>query len=381
MKIIIAPDSFKGSLTSFQAADAIEKGFLKVLPKTEIVKIPMSDGGEGTVKCLIEATEGKYFKEYVSNPLGKRIEAEYGILGDGETAVIEMASTSGILLIPKEKQNPLYTTTFGTGELIRKVLQRGYKKIILGLGGSTTTDGGAGALQALGVKLLDSKGKNIKPGGLYLKELDKIDISRIDKNVKNTELILMCDVNNPLLGHQGAARVYSSQKGASPSEVKLLERNLLHFAKIIKRDLGKDISNIPGSGAAGGLGAGLSSIFNTEFKSGIEVAIEITELSRRMEETDLVITGEGELNFQTLYGKVPFGVAELAKKKNIPVIIFVGNIKKDTEKLYTNYFDKIISLTSSKISKEEAMKNAFLIFSSKAEEVAKLYKEGVLFET
>ena len=341
----------------------------------------MSDGGEGTVKCLIEATEGKYFKEYVSNPLGKRIEAEYGILGDGETAVIEMASTSGILLIPKEKQNPLYTTTFGTGELIRKVLQRGYKKIILGLGGSTTTDGGAGALQALGVKLLDSKGKNIKPGGLYLKELDKIDISRIDKNVKNTELILMCDVNNPLLGHQGAARVYSSQKGASPSEVKLLERNLLHFAKIIKRDLGKDISNIPGSGAAGGLGAGLSSIFNTEFKSGIEVAIEITELSRRMEETDLVITGEGELNFQTLYGKVPFGVAELAKKKNIPVIIFVGNIKKDTEKLYTNYFDKIISLTSSKILKEEAMKNAFLIFSSKAEEVAKLYKEGVLFET
>ncbi len=381
MKIVIATDSFKGSLTSFKAADAIGKGFLKVLPKTEIVKIPMSDGGEGTVKCLIEATEGKYFKEYVSNPLGKRIEAEYGILGDGETAVIEMASTSGILLIPKEKQNPLYTTTFGTGELIRKVLQRGYKKIILGLGGSTTTDGGAGALQALGVKLLDSKGKNIKPGGLYLKELDKIDISRIDKNVKNTELILMCDVNNPLLGHQGAARVYSSQKGASPSEVKLLERNLLHFAKIIKRDLGKDISNIPGSGAAGGLGAGLSSIFNTEFKSGIEVAIEITELSRRMEETDLVITGEGELNFQTLYGKVPFGVAELAKKKNIPVIIFVGNIKKDTEKLYTNYFDKIISLTSSKILKEEAMKNAFLIFSSKAEEVAKLYKEGVLFET
>ncbi|MCK4654855.1 MAG: glycerate kinase [Candidatus Cloacimonetes bacterium] len=381
MKIIIAPDSFKGSLTSFQVANAIGKGFLKVLPKTEIVKIPMSDGGEGTIKCLIEATEGKYFKEYISNPLGKRIEAEYGVLGEGKTAIIEMASVSGIMLIPKEKQNPLYTTTFGTGELIRKVLQRGYKKIILGLGGSATTDGGAGALQALGAKLLDSKGKNINPGGLYLKKLDKIDISGIDKNVKNTELILMCDVNNALFGPKGAARVYSSQKGASLSEVELLERNLSHFVKIIKKDIGKDISNIPGTGAAGGLGAGLSSIFNTEFKSGIEVAIEITELSQLMENTNLVITGEGELNFQTLYGKVPIGVAKLAKKKDIPVIVFVGNFEKYTEKLYTNYFDKIISLTSSKIAKEEAMENAYSLLATRAGEVAKLYKEGVLFET
>ncbi len=381
MKIVIAPDSFKGSLSSILVADAIGQSFRKIIPGSEIIKMPMADGGEGTVECMVGATGGKIFREFATDPLGKVINAHFGVLGDEDTVIIEMASASGIILVPGEKRNPLYTTTYGTGELIRKVLEKGYKKIILGLGGSATTDGGAGAMQALGVKLLDSAGVNIKQGGVFLKDLEKIDTSEVNKNLQKAEITFMYDVENPLLGEKGAAKVYSPQKGASAKEVQILEENLTHFSRIIKRDIGKDISDIPGSGAAGGLGAGLSAICNSKFIPGIQLAIKVTGLKRHLKNADMIITGEGELNFQSMFGKVPAGVAKLAKEMKVPAICFAGNIERNSEKLYKDYFKKIICLVSSDISKEDAIKNASLILSSKAEEAALLFKKGVLFET
>ena len=373
MKIVIAPDSFKGSLSSIQVADAIGQGFRKIIPDAEIIKIPMADGGEGTVECLVGATGGKIFREFATDPLGKVVNVHFGVLGDGDTIIIEMASASGIVLVPREKRNPLYTTTYGTGELIRKVLEKGYTKIILGLGGSATTDGGAGAMQALGVKLLDSEGINIKQGGLFLKDLEKIDTSEVNKNLQKAEITFMYDVENPLLGENGAAKVYSPQKGASTEEVQILENNLELFSRIVKRDLGKEIVSSPGAGAAGGLGAGLSAICNSKFAAGIQLAVKVTGLKEHLKNADLVITGEGELNFQSMFGKVPAGVAKLAKEMKVPAICFAGNIERNSEKLYKEYFKKIICLVSSDISKEDAMKNASSILSSKAEEVAALF--------
>ncbi len=366
MKILIAPDSFKGSLSSKQVADAIADGINNT--QFEIEKIPIADGGEGTVDCLISAYSGIKMRDFVTDPLGRRIQTEFGSIINNKTAVIEMAAASGLLLIPKEKRNPLYTTTYGTGELIRKVIEHGYTKIIFGLGGSATVDCGAGALQALGIKLLDKNGKNINFGGLFLRDLQRIDISKINK-YKDIELTFLCDVSNKLLGYNGAAKVFGQQKGASIKEEQILEDNLEHFAQIIRRDVGIDITGFEGSGAAGGLAAGLSIIFNSSFVSGSDFVINALNLREKIQNADVIITGEGELNFQTKFGKIPFKIAEIAKEFNKTIIGLFGDITEDAKEEYKNVFNYTSVLCEDGISKESAMQNAHKLLSSKVKKI------------
>ena len=376
MKIVIAPDSFKGSLTALQVAEAIEQGFKNIFPDAQIEKVPMADGGEGTVQSLVDATSGQLLTELVTAPLDDKIQANYGILGDGKTAVIEMAAASGLPLVPEEKRNPMYTTTYGTGELIKAALDRGCRRFIIGIGGSATTDGGAGVAQALGARLLDADGKDIVFGGIGLRDLAKIDISTIDERIVESETIVACDVDNPLTGPRGAAYVYGPQKGASPEDVKLLDAYLEHFAEIVKRDMGKDVKETPGAGAAGGLGAGLMAFLNAELKLGIDIVIEASKLQEHMEGANLVITGEGELDFQTVYGKTPVGVAKVAKGKNIPVLAIAGGIKKGAETSYEAGIDAMMSIVPGPISLDEAIKNAAEFVSSSAERAARIIKLG-----
>lgn len=334
MKIVIAPDSFKESLTADEVASAIASGFRKVFPDAEIVNVPLADGGEGTVRALIAATGGKIIKKQVTGPLGTPVTAFYGLLGDGKTAVIEIAAASGLHLIPSEERNPLITTTKGTGELILAALDEGVERIIIGLGGSATNDGGSGLVQALGARLVDEEGRDLPPGGGSLGRLAKIDITGLDSRLFRVKISVACDVTNPLLGEYGASRTFAPQKGATPEMVEELERNLTHYATILKRDLDKDISAIPGAGAAGGTAAGLIAFLDAELKRGIDIVIEATRLEEKIKDADLVVTGEGKIDGQTLSGKTPIGVAQLAKKYHIPVVAICGSISHDAHLVY-----------------------------------------------
>lgn len=314
MKIIIAPDSFKESMSALEVANAIENGFKKVYPEAHYIKIPMADGGEGTVQSLVDATGGKIIHKTVTGPIGELVEAFFGISGDGKSAIIEMAAASGIHHVPIEKRNPLVTTTKGTGELILAALDYGINKIIIGLGGSATNDGGAGMAQALGAKLLDKNGNQIGFGGAALKELHTIDISSIDPRIKSVNIEVACDVDNPLTGKKGATLVFGPQKGANPQMVEQLERNLTHYANVLQRDLGIEVDNVPGAGAAGGLGAGLLAFLRANLKRGIDIITEAVQLDKQLVNASIVITGEGKIDDQTIYGKTPIGVAKTAKK-------------------------------------------------------------------
>ena len=328
MKIVIAPDSFKGSLSAVEVSDAIAQGVKRVYSNAVIEKVPMADGGEGTVECLVNATHGKIYEQEVLGPLGEPVLATFGILGDKSTAVIEMAAASGLPLVPLEKRNPLITTTYGTGQLTKSALDHGCRKMIVGIGGSATNDGGAGMLQALGIHLLDDNDKEIKFGGAQLFRLNKIDISEIDERIREANFLVASDVQNPLCGPTGASHIFGPQKGATEEMTKILDDALSNFADIIKRDLGKDIKDIPGAGAAGGLGAGLMAFLDAELKPGIEIMIETVQLEQKLKDTDLVITGEGEINLSTIYGKTPVGVAKIAKKYHIPVVSVSALIDK-----------------------------------------------------
>jgi glycerate kinase len=369
MKIVIAPDSFKGSLTAVEVADAIGQGVREIFPEAKIIKIPMADGGDGTVQCLVNATGGEILKEKVVGPLGDEVWASYGILGDKKTAVIEMAEASGLTLVPEDKRNPLITTTYGTGQLIKAALDQGCRKMIIGIGGSATNDGGAGMVQALGVRLLDREGKEIGFGGGELKKINRINISNLDNRLSETEVLIASDVSNPLCGPKGAARIYGPQKGATPEIIEELDESLAHFAEVIKRDLNKDIKDIPGGGAAGGLGAGLMAFLDAELKPGIEIMIEIVKLEQAIKDTDLVITGEGKIDSQTIYGKAPIGVAKIAKKYNVPVIAVAAIVGDDADivhKYGINALIKIIeppmSLTESKPKKVKLIKRCIKQF-------------------
>ncbi len=331
MKIVIAPDSFKGSLTAIEVSDAIDAGIKSAVSTASTVKVPMADGGEGTVECLVNATGGKILKEKVVGPLGDEVEASYGILGDGTTGVIEMAAASGLPLVPEEKRNPMITTTYGTGQLIKAALDHGCRKIIIGIGGSATNDGGAGMAQALGVKFTDDKGEEIGFGGAELKRIAKIDTTNLDKRIYTTEILVASDVKNPLCGPNGASAVYGPQKGATPQMVKELDEALAHFAEIIKRDLGKDVKDIPGAGAAGGLGAGLIAFLNAKLRPGIELVMESVGFEDIVKDASLVITGEGKIDRQTIYGKVPVGVAKISKKYDVPVLAVAAVLEEKPE--------------------------------------------------
>ncbi len=359
MKIVVAPDSFKGSLSALQAAEAIEQGIGRVFPDANVVKIPMADGGEGTVQSLVDATGGQLLTERVVDPLGYEIEAEYGILGDRTTAVIEMAAASGLTLVPFDRRDPFVTTTYGTGQLIRAALNRGCEKLIIGIGGSATNDGGAGMAEALGVKLLTADGESISPGGGGLGALDTINRAGLDSRLGATATVVACDVDNPLTGTNGAAHVYGPQKGATPDMVETLDENLERFASIVQRDTGRSVGNVPGSGAAGGLGAGLIAFLNAELKSGVEIVIEAVQLEQQLEGASFVVTGEGEINFQTVFGKTPVGVAKLAKKYGIPVIAIAGSIADGADEVHEAGIDAVIDIVPTPMPLESAVRNAF----------------------
>jgi glycerate kinase len=377
MKIVIAPDSFKGSLTALQVAEAIEVGLRRVFPDAAIEKVPMADGGEGTVQSLVDATSGQILTAQVLDPLGNSINAQYGVLGDGITAVIEMAAASGLTLVPLDKRDPRVTTTYGTGELIRAALAHGCRKLIIGIGGSATNDGGAGMAQALGAKLLTASGEQIEQGGGSLATLNSIDLSELDSRIAETETIVACDVNNPLTGKQGASHVYGPQKGATPEMIRVLDANLVHFDKIVQRDLSKSVGNVPGAGAAGGLGAGLMAFLDASLKSGIEIVTEATQLSKRFAGADLVITGEGQINFQTVFGKTPVGVAQVAKTHNIPVIAIAGSIADDSDGVYDAGIDAMIDIVPEPMPLETAIENATALTEIAAERAGRLVAAGI----
>lgn len=373
MKILIAPDKFKGSLSAFEVADNIEKGILKVFPKAVIEKVPMADGGEGTVESLVDATGGKIIKTNVKDPLFRDIESFYGILGDGKTAVIEMAAASGLYLLKDYERNPMITTTYGTGQLIKDALDRGCRRFIIAIGGSATNDGGAGMATVLGVKFYDKDGIEIGLGGGELSKIYSIDTSNIDDRLKECEFIVACDVANPLIGENGASRVYGPQKGATKEMVEVLDKNLEHYGKLLEKYFNKKIIDVPGSGAAGGLGAGLMAFLNAQLKNGIEIIIETLKLEEKIKEADIVISGEGKIDFQTAFGKTISGIAKLCKKHNKPLIVIAGTVE-DIENLYEIGVSSIFSIVEKPMSLEDAIKNAPTLLEKSAERIFRLIK-------
>lgn len=353
--IVLAPDSFKESMTAKEACEAMERGIKKVNANISCIHVPMADGGEGTMQSLVDATGGEIYSLNVIGPLGNEVKAMYGILGDGETGVLEMASASGIHLVAAEKRNPLVTTTFGTGQLIKACLDHGVKKLLIGIGGSATNDGGAGVIQALGGKLLDKEGKELGFGGEELGKLTTIDLTNFDERLKDVEIEVACDVNNPLCGERGASNVFGPQKGATPEMISVLDLNLRHYASVIKEQMNKDVLDIPGAGAAGGLGAGLMAFLNGTLKKGINMVIEYSGLEEKVKSADMVWTGEGSIDFQTQYGKTPLGVATIAKNYNKPVIALAGKVGEGIDVLYSKGIDSIFGIMKGVTTIEEAL--------------------------
>ncbi len=378
MKIVIAPDSFKESLSSLEVATELEAGLRRVWPDAEYVKVPMADGGEGTVQSLVDATGGRIVKCAVSGPLGQKILASYGLLGDGRTAVIEMAEASGLPLVPRSERDPLRASTYGTGELVADAIHRGVKEIIVGLGGSATNDGGAGFAQALGVRFLDKDGAPITEplGGGRLGDVSAIDASAVNPGLARITISVACDVTNPLTGEKGASAVYGPQKGATPEMVQALDRNLGHLATLIKRDLGRDIVNVPGAGAGGGLGGGLLAFTNATMKRGVELVVEATKLDEHMKGASLAFTGEGRLDFQTAFGKTPSGVAKSASRHGVPVIAIGGGLADDARGVFEHGIDAIEAATANPMPLDAAMTNARQYLQNAAERVARLIMIG-----
>ncbi|MDT2048393.1 glycerate kinase [Bacillus sp. 1780r2a1] len=373
MKIVIAPDSFKESLSALEVAEAVEKGFKQVLPQANYVKIPMADGGEGTVQSLVDATDGEIILKKVTGPLGEPVEAFFGILGTKKTAVIEMAAASGLHLVPPANRNPLMTTTKGTGELISAALDYGVNHIIIGIGGSATNDGGAGMAKALGAQLLDAEGNEILDGGGALGNLAFINLATLDSRLQHVKIEVACDVDNPLTGERGASAIFGPQKGATPEMVALLDQNLRHYAAVLERDLGQKIDDVPGAGAAGGLGAGLLAFLQAELKRGVDIVIEATSLLEAVRDADVVITGEGKIDGQTIYGKTPIGVAKAAKKYGVPVIGIAGNVGADSQVVYEHGIDALFSIVPGVTTLENAFANASEYVERAAKNVAAVF--------
>lgn len=344
MKFVIAPDSFKESLTALEVATAIETGFKRVFPDADYVKLPMADGGEGTVQSLVDATQGKLIECEVTAPLGDKVKSFFGLSGDGKTAIIEMAAASGLHLVPPEKRNPLLTTSYGTGELIKLALDLGVESFILGIGGSATNDGGVGMLQALGMQCLDSQDKPIGFGGAELANIVKIDVQQLDPRLQQVHIEVACDVNNPLCGECGASAIFGPQKGATPEMVKQLDAALSHFAEIAERDCGKQIRDQAGAGAAGGMGGGLLLLPSVQLKAGIKIVLDRLHLIDYVKDADVVITGEGRIDAQSIMGKTPIGVARTAKQFNKPVIAIAGCLREDYDVVFDHGIDAVFPI-------------------------------------
>ena len=380
MKIVIAPDSYKESLSASEVAQAIEKGFREIFPDAQYVSVPVADGGEGTVEAMIAATQGTEYTAQVTGPLGEPVDACWGISGDGKTAFIEMAAASGLALVPPSQRNPLVTTSRGTGELILQALEHGARNIIIGIGGSATNDGGAGMVQALGAKLCDANGTDIGNGGGSLIGLNSIDITQLDPRLHECTIRVACDVTNPLTGEKGASRVFGPQKGATEELIVELDRNLDHYADVIKKSLRIDVKQVPGAGAAGGMGAALMAFLGAELRSGIEIVTQALNLEEHIHDCTWVVTGEGRIDSQSINGKVPVGVAQVAKKYHKPVIGIAGSLTKDVGIVHQYGIDAVFSVLTSISTLEDAFRGAFDNIYRASRNIAATLQVGMLTE-
>ncbi|KAF6692830.1 glycerate kinase [Pseudomonas sp. EKM23D] len=374
MKIIIAPDSFKDSLSAASVAQAIVEGLAQVWPDAQMIQCPMADGGEGTVDAVLAACHGELRRQIVRGPLGAPVDARWGWLADSHTAIIEMAEASGLQLLPPDQRDACRTTTFGTGELIRAALETGARRIILAIGGSATNDGGAGAMQALGVQMFDADDQPLPPGGLALAQLARISLDSLDPRVAEVRFEIAADVNNPLCGPHGASAIFGPQKGASPQQVQQLDAALGHFADHCARVLPTDVRDEPGSGAAGGLGFAAKAFLGAQFRAGVEVVADLVGLDAAVRGADLVITGEGRFDAQTLRGKTPFGVARIARQHGVPVIVIAGTLGEGYEQMYSHGVDAAFALPSGPISLEQACSEAPRLLRERAADIARVWR-------
>ena len=357
MKILISPQQFKESLTGSEIADSMEKGILRVWPNSTIKKIPVADGGDGTLETLVSNSNGEIKSTVADNSNFEKIKTEWGALGDKKTAVIEVARVIGLSKIPSNKRNVMKASSYGLGSVFKEALDQGYRNFIVPVGGSATNDGGAGLLQALGVSLKNKAGKEIAYGGHELRNLEKIDVSGLDERMLDSNIMVACDVSNPLCGPRGASAIYGPQKGATFEQIQILDQALLKFSEIIKRDLGKDVADIPGAGASGGLGAGLMAFFSSELRLGSDIVLEILDLEKHIAESDLIIVGEGQVDRSTVFNKSPIAVSRIAKKYKKPVICIAGSLGAGFKEVHSHGIDAVFSLLNRPMSLQNAMKN------------------------
>ncbi len=373
MKIIIAPDSFKDSLSAEGVAKAIAKGLAQVWPDAQLIQCPMADGGEGTVDAVLAACNGELRRQAVRGPLGGTVEARWGWLADSHTAIIEMAEASGLQLVPPGQRDACSSSTYGTGELIRAALDLGAQRIILAIGGSATNDGGAGAMQALGVQLFDADQQALAPGGLALARLARINLANLDPRLTEVRFEIAADVNNPLCGPHGASAIFGPQKGANPEQVQQLDAALGHFADLCAEVLPRDVRDEPGSGAAGGLGFAAKAFLGAQFRAGVEVVAELVGLDQAVRGADLVVTGEGRFDAQTLRGKTPFGVARVAQRHGVPVIVIAGTLGEGYEQMYAHGVDAAFALPCGPMSLEQACREAPRLLCERAVDIARVW--------
>jgi glycerate kinase len=376
MKIVIAPDSFKGSLSAASAAEAIAKGVRRCVPDADIIEIPIADGGEGTLSSLLAATDGERVTITVAGPLGTEVNASYGLLEHGSVAVIEMAEASGLCLLTEEQRNPALTTTYGTGELIRDALERGCRRFLLTVGGSATNDGGTGMLQALGMRLLGSAGQPVPLGGGYLNDITVIEDSQWDSRIAESTFLIATDVQNPLIGEQGATRIFGPQKGATPPMIEQLELGMTHWADIVTPKTGVKLHDRPGAGAAGGLCGAYLAFFPASLRRGIDVVLEYTRLGEQLAGANLVITGEGRIDHQTASGKAPMGVAQLAKQHGVPAVALAGSVGAGIDVLHAEGIHSVHSIINEPMTLQEAIKRAPLLLEQTAEQVVRTFLAG-----
>jgi len=377
VRIIVAPQAFKGSLDAIHVGHAIARGVRQVFSHADIIVLPVADGGEGTVRALVQASGGRTITTRVMGPLESPVNATWGLLGNGETGVIEMAAASGLPLIRREQRNPMRTTTYGTGELIRHALDHGVRNLIVGIGGSATNDGGAGMAQALGARFLDENGQPIALGGGHLHRLARIDISGLDPRLRELEVEVACDVDNPLTGPNGASHIYGPQKGADPQMARELDAGLERYADIVRRDVGKEVRNLAGAGAAGGLGAGLIAFLNARLRSGVEIVFEALQLEKRLEGADLVITGEGRMDRQDLHGKAPLEVAKRARAAGLPCIAVVGSTGRDYHVVYEHGIDAVIGTVNRPMAMDRAVAESSRLITEAAMRACRLLSVGM----
>ncbi len=378
MKIVLAPDSFKECLTSPEVCHAMKEGISRIREDIEILFIPMADGGEGTVEALVASTGGKIVREKVTGPLLEPVQASYGLLGDGNTAVIEMAAASGLGLVPKTKRDPTRTTTYGTGELMRSALSRGCRNLVIGIGGSATTDCGAGMAQVMGVRFYRKDGTLITEpmNGTLMGEVYRLEMEGLDPRLKKAEITVACDVDNPLLGPRGAVEVFSRQKGATEEQILFLEKNMKHFISRVEDQLGRKVRDTPGAGAAGGLGAGLMAFTGGVLKPGVDIVLNASRFKEKITGADLILTGEGRVDIQTGYGKTVSGILREAKKQNVPVIVLAGALGEESQKLYESGATAMFAICPGPITLEESMTQAGEYLAATAERVVRTFLSG-----